>query len=609
MASDILSGLISGISPGKDSASGQRNGQESSATDAFSGFFRTFVNEADSASKAPRADKPATGQAGDFFSADDETVTMERIAKLTASGALKKKEIEKMDDDDWRDLEAWVLAGAGGMFEPIEPKVDLSGEVADGEEEGDGEGKLPDILGSLMALMDAMKNVEGGDGDAQDVADILSSIKQAGGDANAVLDILLGKGASEGLDLKAFGEAFIQAISQYAGDGEGDMNLEQALNAASELNLENLANALEKAASDLGIDIEVSENSLKDIPESVVKSLALKVVESGFGVEQESSGANLLKQLELNNELREKLAHAIEAAAGNAESSDAVAVGEETSADLSEENMNDEQLETDDAEKIDAKIGAKADGNTSNSRPEDPTLHAEDEPGMEKIHKHKGDENLAIDGNSDGDDDSAMIDDGIEAVAVKADVHVASDSSVAGEGSEHGVQQITSTQSTASASQAQAHAARESEYANSQMLENINRVEQVMRLSVKRGIQHVSLQLSPPDLGRVTLNLQMKNGVLNAEIRTENVDARQFLMSGLDQLKHNLQVQGIELEHFDVNLNGNGMSQGHEGAWGNGSNNNRGSQGGRQQQVETVETSAKSDSGAVWGDGALNVVA
>lgn len=144
-----------------------------------------------------------------------------------------------------------------------------------------------------------------------------------------------------------------------------------------------------------------------------------------------------------------------------------------------------------------------------------------------------------------------------------------------------------------------------------QMTENIERVEQVMRLSVQRGIQRVAIRLDPPELGQVTLRLEMRHGVVNATLRTETVEARQVLLTGLDQLRQNLEVRGIHLEQFDVDLSGGGLAEGQEQAW---QEPGRSRQNARSQRAESVEETASEAPGGPpslqpWmGDG-LNIVA
>ncbi len=84
------------------------------------------------------------------------------------------------------------------------------------------------------------------------------------------------------------------------------------------------------------------------------------------------------------------------------------------------------------------------------------------------------------------------------------------------------------------------------------MLENIERVEQVMRMSLQRGGRSLSLRLDPPELGRVTVRLTMRQGEVVATLRTETNQARDMLLTGGDQLRRNLEVQGVKLGNFDV---------------------------------------------------------
>ncbi|MCX7935730.1 MAG: flagellar hook-length control protein FliK [Planctomycetota bacterium] len=87
-----------------------------------------------------------------------------------------------------------------------------------------------------------------------------------------------------------------------------------------------------------------------------------------------------------------------------------------------------------------------------------------------------------------------------------------------------------------------------------------------MRFAIRRGISQVTVDLSPPELGRVNVRLEMRQGVVSALIQVEKAEARHLLMSGVDLLRQNLQVQGVELDFFDVYL-GNQGNGGGNGDW------------------------------------------
>lgn len=106
----------------------------------------------------------------------------------------------------------------------------------------------------------------------------------------------------------------------------------------------------------------------------------------------------------------------------------------------------------------------------------------------------------------------------------------------------------------------------QSAVAEPQVAENLERVVQAMRLAIRRGISQVSVELSPPELGRLNLRLEMRHGAVSAVIQAEKAEARHLLLSGLEQLRQNLHVQGLELDFFDVHL-GNHDNGAGSGDW------------------------------------------
>ncbi|MBT8764201.1 flagellar hook-length control protein FliK [Desulfohalobiaceae bacterium Ax17] len=66
------------------------------------------------------------------------------------------------------------------------------------------------------------------------------------------------------------------------------------------------------------------------------------------------------------------------------------------------------------------------------------------------------------------------------------------------------------------------------------------------------GRRQIRLQLSPPDLGRLHVVLQVKNNEVKALIKTTNHDVTQIVSENLNQLKTSLEQQGLKVGKLEV---------------------------------------------------------
>ncbi len=81
---------------------------------------------------------------------------------------------------------------------------------------------------------------------------------------------------------------------------------------------------------------------------------------------------------------------------------------------------------------------------------------------------------------------------------------------------------------------------------------NIERLTEMVRLANRRSMHNLTMQLSPPELGKVTIRVESKNGVLTALFRVEHAESAAQLQNGLQQLKDNLKASGIELSEVEI---------------------------------------------------------
>ncbi len=70
-------------------------------------------------------------------------------------------------------------------------------------------------------------------------------------------------------------------------------------------------------------------------------------------------------------------------------------------------------------------------------------------------------------------------------------------------------------------------------------------------------MQEIKMQLSPKELGEVTIKMVEKNGVLVAEIKVENEKTKDFILNEIGTLKDSLTKQGIDISHIQVDIRQN----------------------------------------------------
>ncbi len=82
--------------------------------------------------------------------------------------------------------------------------------------------------------------------------------------------------------------------------------------------------------------------------------------------------------------------------------------------------------------------------------------------------------------------------------------------------------------------------------------QNLERIVRVVQAEAQSGNSRVVLQLSPPELGNLRMQLNLRRGQLDVSVRAETELARSLLTGGTDTLRSGLQRAGLELVNFDV---------------------------------------------------------
>lgn len=84
--------------------------------------------------------------------------------------------------------------------------------------------------------------------------------------------------------------------------------------------------------------------------------------------------------------------------------------------------------------------------------------------------------------------------------------------------------------------------------------DGIQRVEQAMKMSAVTNQQGVRLQLDPPDLGRLVVNLNVHDQRVTTAMITDHPLVRDILVANQHRLESSLQEQGLRMQEFSVDL-------------------------------------------------------
>jgi len=79
-------------------------------------------------------------------------------------------------------------------------------------------------------------------------------------------------------------------------------------------------------------------------------------------------------------------------------------------------------------------------------------------------------------------------------------------------------------------------------------------IPEFSKLILQGEKQSMTFQLSPENLGKVKLSIEMVNNQIFTRIEVENENIKQFIQSNIEQLKHNLQQEGIKYSSVNISL-------------------------------------------------------
>jgi len=83
----------------------------------------------------------------------------------------------------------------------------------------------------------------------------------------------------------------------------------------------------------------------------------------------------------------------------------------------------------------------------------------------------------------------------------------------------------------------------------------IDQIKKQISRSILKGERVIRLQLKPPELGVLKIELDIKDNILKLGMITENSSVRQLLLSSVHELREALVERGLKLERLDVQIN------------------------------------------------------
>ncbi len=89
----------------------------------------------------------------------------------------------------------------------------------------------------------------------------------------------------------------------------------------------------------------------------------------------------------------------------------------------------------------------------------------------------------------------------------------------------------------------------------------VKQVLEQVKFNIKTDVTSVQMQLYPEHLGKVAIQVVSKNGVLTAQIATENESAKAALESQLNILKESFDNQGLKVQSVEVMVSSRGFDQ------------------------------------------------
>jgi flagellar hook-length control protein FliK len=98
--------------------------------------------------------------------------------------------------------------------------------------------------------------------------------------------------------------------------------------------------------------------------------------------------------------------------------------------------------------------------------------------------------------------------------------------------------------------------------------ELVEQIVKAARLTQSRGSARIKLDLNPPNLGTLKMDLSVRQHVLHGILQADNAAAKEMLLSHLPSLKQSLEDQGIHVGDFQVQVDQSFQQAMNEGSGG-----------------------------------------
>ena len=85
-------------------------------------------------------------------------------------------------------------------------------------------------------------------------------------------------------------------------------------------------------------------------------------------------------------------------------------------------------------------------------------------------------------------------------------------------------------------------------------VEVVRQVVDAVKVIQKESLQSIEVQLNPENLGKLHITVSARNGVLTAEIATQNEQVKRAVESQMSMLKENLESQGIKVDAVEITV-------------------------------------------------------
>ncbi|GEM_PF-2595221 len=118
------------------------------------------------------------------------------------------------------------------------------------------------------------------------------------------------------------------------------------------------------------------------------------------------------------------------------------------------------------------------------------------------------------------------------------------------------------------------------------------KIAEKMLMMFRAGEYQSRLQITPPELGRLDIDLTIKNGHVQANLSAENSAVKEIIEANLNQLKQQLNSQGLTIDKFNVMVSPDNGERRDNSTWANEKENKGSGRGHGFRQDSIIATSA-----------------